>query len=151
MKKIIAYSSVLFILFAGCTFAASTSTKSEMTPAKMCVNYDKLTKTQKADVDKMIKDTMDQMMPKRQELMSKYEMLRTQMMQTPIDESAINKTAKEITSLKSDLMMMHIQAMTQITKKYGYIPLCCTMKGHCAKMKDMMMDGEMPGAMCSKK
>jgi hypothetical protein len=149
MKKIIAYSSALLILFAGCALAAqkATTTKAPAKPS-MCANYDKLTKDQKADVNTMISDAMNKMNPNRQELMSNFEMLQTLMMQIPLDERAINKTAKKISDLRTDLFMMHVDTVTQIDKKYGYIPVCCLTQNHCAKvmkMQEMMLQNEMQG------
>jgi phenylalanyl-tRNA synthetase alpha subunit len=137
MKKIIAYSSILLIFFAGCALAGKAAgTKDTTKPAGMCVNYDKLTKDQKADIEKMIGETMDKVAPMKQEILANFETLHAQMMTSPIDEKAINKTAKNISDVKTSIFMMHIQTITQIDKKYGYIPMCCFAKEHCAKMME---------------
>lgn len=138
MKKFIAYFIALSVSFAGCALAASSSSDNKTTikPTDMCVNYNKLTKDQKADIDKIASDTEEKVMPLRQKLMTDFEMLHTQIMQSPIDENAINKTSKEIIDTKSQIFLTHIQSAIQIEKKYGFVPMCCLMKkGHCPMMK----------------
>lgn len=131
MKKVIILSSALLVFFAGYALAAAKGTG-------MCVNYDKLTKDQKTEVQKMATDAMDKIAPMHKDLADKYKELHTAMMKTPVDEKAINKIADQIMDLRDKAFKTHIDAAVQVDKKYGFIPMCCILK-KCPKSSEEMM------------
>jgi hypothetical protein len=158
MKKTIACLSALLILFAGCAFAAESTTSAKNAASTMCANYNKLNKDQKAEVNKIIADNIDQTMPTRQKVIDNLKNLHDLMMVSPIDEKAINKVADEIGDYKKKIFMKQIQVATQISKKYGYIPPCCLTKNRCSKVIKMQkeigmedMDGMTMGGSSTKK
>lgn len=135
MKKLFTFFSALLILFAGCSFAATSNDNKVMKPDSICANYNKLTKDQKADIDKTVTETMGKLQPLHQKLMADFEALHEQIMQSPVDEKLINQTVDDIISVKSQIFRMHVQTAVEVEKKYGFIPMCCTMKGHCPMMQ----------------
>jgi hypothetical protein len=136
MKKVIAYLCALSVLVAGCALAATNTNTNASKSTNICANYQKLNQQQKDEVNKIVNDNIKQLMPLHQKLMADFETLHQQIMQTPVDEDAVNKTVDDIIAVKGQIFKAHVKVAIQIEKKYGFIPMCCTMKGHCPKMKE---------------